>query len=294
MQLTQAIAAASCRPARAAAGPKPRTAPGPPCRRPRPPQRAARAQAAAATQQAEGLAAWLAAAGVDASKQAAAPGAGGLVCTRAVKPGEQLFAVPATAWITADTAAQCDIGQHLQGCACCPGARQRAGARPRSPCAGPLHLPSQLLLLMHAACLACRLEPWLAVALFLLHERAKGGASRWAPYLAALPADSGSPVQWGEEDLAELRGSQALQTAMAYRCVLRALARCAGLPVARCAQLHGGAGLCGGSAPVHAAGSAWLLSTWLPNVWFPCLQGLLPPAVRAAADGAVWSQPSGL
>lgn len=67
--------------------------------------------------------------------------------------------------------------------------------------------------------IGCRLEPWLAVALFLLHERAKGPASRWAPYLAALPADAGSPVQWGEEDLQELQGSQALQTAMAYRCV---------------------------------------------------------------------------
>lgn len=56
------------------------------------------------------------------------------------------------------------------------------------------------------------------MALFLLHERAKGASSRWAPYLAALPADSGSPVQWSEEDLKELQGSQALQTAMAYRC----------------------------------------------------------------------------
>ena len=71
--------------------------------------------------------------------------------------------------------------------------------------------------------LAClwyrRLEPWLALALFLLHERAKGGASRWAAYLAALPADSGSPVQWGEEDLAELAGSQLLGTVQGYRWV---------------------------------------------------------------------------
>ncbi len=57
------------------------------------------------------------------------------------------------------------------------------------------------------------------MALFLLHERAKGAASRWAPYIAALPADSGSPVQWSEEELKDLQGSQALQTAMAYRCV---------------------------------------------------------------------------
>lgn len=62
-----------------------------------------------------------------------------------------------------------------------------------------------------------RLEPWLAIALFLLAERAKGAASAWAPYIAGLPADSGSPVQWGEADLAELAGTQALQTAQAYR-----------------------------------------------------------------------------
>ena len=71
---------------------------------------------AAATAQAEGLTAWLAAAGVDAAKQAVAPSAAGLVCARPVKAGEQLFAVPAAAWITAETAAQSDIGQHLQGC----------------------------------------------------------------------------------------------------------------------------------------------------------------------------------
>lgn len=65
--------------------------------------------------------------------------------------------------------------------------------------------------------LLARLEPWLAIALLLLHERAKGAASAWAPYLAALPADSGSLVQWSEEELAELSGSQALQTAQGYR-----------------------------------------------------------------------------
>ncbi|KAI7846455.1 hypothetical protein COHA_000066 [Chlorella ohadii] len=178
MELARAVSATrpAAGPARRCPQAKPRTAaPQPAGRRP---SRAQRLQPvhAAATAQAEGLSAWLAAAGVDAAKQAVAPAAAGLVCTRPVKAGEQLFAVPAAAWITAETATQSDIGQHLQG-----------------------------------------LEPWLAVALFLLHERAKGAASRWAPYLAALPADSGSPVQWGEEDLKELQGSQALQTAMAYR-----------------------------------------------------------------------------
>ena len=62
-----------------------------------------------------------------------------------------------------------------------------------------------------------RLESWLAIALFLLHERAMGNASRWAPYIALLPADSGSPVQWEEADLAELQGSQVLGTVQGYR-----------------------------------------------------------------------------
>ncbi|PRW51051.1 fructose-bisphosphate aldolase-lysine N- chloroplastic [Chlorella sorokiniana] len=178
MELARAVGAA--RPAGPAAArcpqAKPRTAAVRPAgRRPSRVQRLPPVHAAA-TAQTEGLAAWLAAAGLDAAKQAVAAGAGGLVCARPVKAGEQLFVVPAAAWITAETAAQSDIGQHLQG-----------------------------------------LEPWLAVALFLLHERAKGAASRWAPYLAALPADSGSPLQWSEEDLKELQGSQALQTAMAYK-----------------------------------------------------------------------------
>ncbi|EFN56770.1 hypothetical protein CHLNCDRAFT_8187, partial [Chlorella variabilis] len=99
-----------------------------------------------------------------------------LVCSKAVNKGEQLFAVPEAAWITADTAQQSQIGSHLTG-----------------------------------------LESWLAIALFLLHERAMGNASRWAPYIALLPADSGSPVQWEEADLAELQGSQVLGTVQGYR-----------------------------------------------------------------------------
>lgn len=114
-----ARAAAATRPAGQARCPqaKPHTAvqARPACRRPRLAQRLV-SISAAATAQAEGLAAWLAAAGVDAAKQAVAPGAAGLVCARPVKAGEQLFVVPAAAWITTETAAQSDIGQYLQGC----------------------------------------------------------------------------------------------------------------------------------------------------------------------------------
>ena len=71
----------------------------------------------------------------------------------------------------------------------------------------------------------------MALSLFLLHERSAGAASHWAPYLAALPADSGSPVQWasldsgsgdsedggGDEAARELAGTQTLVTAQGYR-----------------------------------------------------------------------------
>lgn len=72
---------------------------------------AVRAAAAQATTQQ--LASWLA--GVD-KAAAAAPGAGGLVAARPVKAGEQLFAVPESAWITAEMAADAPvIGPHLAG-----------------------------------------------------------------------------------------------------------------------------------------------------------------------------------
>lgn len=75
-----------------------------------------RAAAATSAASAEALPAWLASAGVDVGKQAAAVGAGGLVASRDVNPGEPFFAIPKAAWITAETAAASDIGQHLSGC----------------------------------------------------------------------------------------------------------------------------------------------------------------------------------
>lgn len=61
------------------------------------------------------------------------------------------------------------------------------------------------------------LQPWLQLALFLLHERAKGGASEWAAYIAALPAAPDTPVLWSEGELAELQGSQLLGLVQGYR-----------------------------------------------------------------------------
>lgn len=40
------------------------------------------------------------------------------------------------------------------------------------------------------------LKPWLAVTLFLLHERNKGAASKWAPYVSLLPSALGLPMFW--------------------------------------------------------------------------------------------------
>jgi len=53
-----------------------------------------------------------------------------------------------------------------------------------------------------------------ALALFLIHERAKGDASLWAPYIDLLPSAEAYldlPKRWPEEDLSTLlRGTQAL------------------------------------------------------------------------------------
>jgi hypothetical protein len=102
-------------------GAKPRTARQQAGRPARPPARSQRrshlqCRAAAATaQQLEGVQSWLAAAGVYLSKLAAAPSPSGLVCSRAVARGEQIFAIPDSAWITAATAEESDIGSHLAG-----------------------------------------------------------------------------------------------------------------------------------------------------------------------------------
>lgn len=313
-------------------------------------------QAAASTAE-QGVTAWLSGAGVDTGKQAVVPSGSGLVTSRPVNKGEQLFAIPESAWITPQTAAQSEIGQYLTGwvphhigragstwgttcwpclllvryarpiivlqlrlallpvygllAAICAALLYDHTTKPRGSCwcSRPFlssHPPCLLAApesrcsstrsrgrliapLLPCACSvdvgralstrdgdaasqsaqsaagpagshlapasqACRLEPWLAIALFLLHERAKGAASRWAGYVAALPADSGSPVQWGEEELAELAGSQLLGTVQGYRWVLRqpapATLQYASLSPPCCPQL---AGLCSGRIPGAAA-----------------------------------------
>jgi [ribulose-bisphosphate carboxylase]-lysine N-methyltransferase len=40
------------------------------------------------------------------------------------------------------------------------------------------------------------LRPWVAVALLLLREAARGAGSPWAPYLAILPRQTDSTIFW--------------------------------------------------------------------------------------------------
>ena len=61
------------------------------------------------------------------------------------------------------------------------------------------------------------LEPWVRLALFLLHERSQPG-SQWGPYLDSLPDTPGSPLFWSDAELAELEGSQVLASVVGYRC----------------------------------------------------------------------------
>mmetsp|Transcript_17680 Transcript_17680/g.29708 ORF Transcript_17680/g.29708 Transcript_17680/m.29708 type:complete len:496 (+) Transcript_17680:79-1566(+) len=60
------------------------------------------------------------------------------------------------------------------------------------------------------------LKPWLAVTLFLLHERNKGAASKWAPYVSLLPSALGLPMFWSEDELKELEGTQVLESTLGY------------------------------------------------------------------------------
>ncbi|KAI8474940.1 MAG: rubisco large subunit N-methyltransferase [Monoraphidium minutum] len=62
------------------------------------------------------------------------------------------------------------------------------------------------------------LEPWLQLALLLLHERRGGGGGAVpAAYLAALPADPDSPLFWSDGEIDLLRGTQLLPQVYGYR-----------------------------------------------------------------------------
>lgn len=54
------------------------------------------------------------------------------------------------------------------------------------------------------------------VALFLISERAAGGASPWASYVQALPDEPPSPLFWGAAERELLAGTQLLQSLESY------------------------------------------------------------------------------
>jgi hypothetical protein len=60
------------------------------------------------------------------------------------------------------------------------------------------------------------LEPWVQSALVLIHERfvARG---EWASYASSLPASTGSPLFWSDEQLQSLKGTQVLGSLQGYR-----------------------------------------------------------------------------
>lgn len=61
------------------------------------------------------------------------------------------------------------------------------------------------------------LEPWLQIALFLLHERSKPDAA-WQGFLDSIPAQPDVPLFWSEEELSQLEGTQLLSSVQGYRC----------------------------------------------------------------------------
>ena len=60
------------------------------------------------------------------------------------------------------------------------------------------------------------LEPWIAVSLFLVHERFHK-QTKWADYVSSLPEEVGSPVAWSDDELSLLEGTQLLISAESYR-----------------------------------------------------------------------------
>lgn len=130
----------------------------------------------------EAFRAWLSEKGVLNSSSAVRPqdcGADGLGLVahqRAVSQGEEVLSVPQELWMS-------------------------VAAAHSSPDIGPF----------------CRnLRPWVALALFLLSEKAKP-SSPWRPYIDILPHTLDSPLFWSDEELAQLEGTQLLGSILGYQ-----------------------------------------------------------------------------
>ncbi|KAF0912980.1 hypothetical protein E2562_019784 [Oryza meyeriana var. granulata] len=124
---------------------------------------------------------WVSSHGADAggaASPAAVPEGLGLVAARDLPRGEVLAEVPKKLWMDADAVAASDLGRAIGG---------------------------------------GELRPWVAVALLLLREAARGADSPWAPYLAILPRQTDSTIFWSEEELLEIQGTQLLSTTMGVK-----------------------------------------------------------------------------
>ncbi|CAL5088390.1 unnamed protein product [Urochloa decumbens] len=146
-----------------------------------PPARAVSAAAAASTAALEDFRRWLSSQGAVEGKAfpAAVPEGLGLVAARDLPRGEVVAEVPKKLWMDADAVAASDIGRACGG----------GGG----------------------------LRPWVAVALLLLREVARGADSPWAPYLAILPRQTDSTIFWSEEELLEIQGTQLLSTTVGVK-----------------------------------------------------------------------------
>ena len=89
-----------------------------------------------------------------------------------------------------------------------------------------VRIPSSILLTREAArrilgpsVVPADLNEYLAIALLLLHERAKGASSFWGPYIDILPTaeEVGQTWLWSDEDLALLSGSGVLDATASLR-----------------------------------------------------------------------------
>ena len=108
------------------------------------------------------------------------------------------------------------------------------------------------------------LEPWLRLALLLLHARSpEGVSSPFAPYAAALPSEPDAPVFWSDAELELLAGTQVGDAVEGYRAFF----------AARHAQLE--AGLFGADrglfpeAAFSAPAFAWAASTVRARLFAP-------------------------
>jgi len=61
------------------------------------------------------------------------------------------------------------------------------------------------------------LEPWVQIALLLVHERFVAPSQEWGAYASALPATPRGPLFWNEQQLAMVKGTQLMESLQGYK-----------------------------------------------------------------------------